>query len=85
MNSVFYLFLYTNLNLDVIIHIYGMESVYTHIKTEHIRMENIVHTLKQSNKQCNTMIAVNTKLSTSKQLLKIKRVHETMTSSPCLG
>ena len=81
MNSIFYLFLYTNLNLAVIIHIYRMESVYTHIETEHIRMENRVHTLKKSN----TMIAVNTKLTTSKQLFKIKRVHETMTSSPCLG
>ena len=81
MNSIFYLFLYTNLNLAVIIHIYRMESVYTHIEREHIRMENIVHTLKQSN----TMIAVNTILSTSKQLFKIKRVHETMISSPCLG
>ena len=81
MNSIFYLFLYTNLNLAVIIHIYRMEGVYTHIETEHIRMENRVHTLKQSN----TMIVVNTKLSTSKQLFKIKRVHETMTSSPCLG
>ena len=39
-------FLYTNLNLAVIIHIYRMESVYTHIETEHIRMENRVHTLK---------------------------------------
>ena len=48
MNSIFYLFLYTNLNLDAIIHIYRMESVYTHIETEHIRMEIRVHTLKQS-------------------------------------
>ena len=80
MNSIFYLFLYTNLNLDVIIHIYRMKSVYTHIETGRIRMENRVHTLKQSN----AMIAVNTKLSTSKQLFKIKCVHETMTSSPCL-
>ena len=46
MNSIFYLFLYTNLNLAVIIQIYRMESVYTHIETEHIRMENRVHTLK---------------------------------------
>ena len=84
MNSIFYLFLYTNLNLAVIIHIYRMESVYTHIRTKHIRMENRVHTLKESNKQSNTMIAVNTKLSMSKQLFKIKRVHETMTSSRCL-
>ena len=37
MNSIFYLFLYTNLNLAVIIHIYRMESVYTHIETEHIK------------------------------------------------
>jgi hypothetical protein len=56
MNSIFYLFLYTNLNLAIIIHIYRMESVCTHIETEHIRTENRVHTLKQSN----TMIAVNT-------------------------
>ena len=56
MNSIFYLFLYINLNLAVIIDRYIMESVYTHIETEHIRMENRVHTLKQSN----TMIAVNT-------------------------
>ena len=54
MNFIFYLFLYTNLNLAV--HIYRMESVYTHIETKHIRMENRVHTLKQSN----TMIVVNT-------------------------
>ena len=85
MNSIFYLFLYTNLNLAAIIHVYKMESVYTHIETEHIRMENIVHTLKQSNKQSNTMIATNIKLSTSKQLLKIKHVDETMTSNPYLG
>ena len=84
MNSIFYLFLYTNLNLAVIIHIYRMESVYTHIETEHIRMENKVHTLKQSNKQSNTMIVVIAWLSTSKRLNKIKCVHETMTSSPCL-
>ena len=58
MNSIFYFF-YTNLNLAVIIHTYRMESVYTHIETEHIRVENRVHTLKQSNKQSNTMIAVN--------------------------
>ena len=56
MNSIFYLFLHTNLNLAVIIHIYRMESIYTYIETEHVRMENRVHTLKQSN----TMIAVNT-------------------------
>ena len=85
MNSIFYLFLYTNLNLAVNIHIYRMESAYTHIETKHIRMENRVHTLKQSNKQSNTMIVVNTLLSTSKRLNKIKRVHETMTGSPCLG
>ena len=84
MNSIFYLFLYTNLNLAVIIHIYRMESVYTHIETEHIRIGNRVHTLKQSNKKSNTMIAVNTLLSTSKPVNKIKRVHETMTSNPCL-
>ena len=60
MNSIFYLFLYTNLYLAVIIHIYIMESVYTHIETEHIRMENRGHTLKQSNKHSNTMIVVNT-------------------------
>ena len=84
MNSIFYLFLQTNLNLVVIIHIYRMESIYTHIATKHIRTENRVHTLKQSNKMSNTMIAVNTKLSTSKCLFKIKRVHETMTSSPSL-
>ena len=60
MNSIFYMFLYTNLNLYVIIHIYRMESIYTHIETEHIRTENRVHTLKQRNKQSNTMIAVNT-------------------------
>ena len=34
MNSIFYLFFYTNLNLVVIIHIYIMKSVYTHIETE---------------------------------------------------
>ena len=55
MNSIFYLFLDTNLYLAVIIHIYRMESVYTHIEIEHIRMENRVHILKQSN----TMIVVN--------------------------
>ena len=60
MNYFFYLSLYNNFNLAVIIHIYRMESIYTHIETEHIRMENRVHTLKQSNKQSNTMIAVNT-------------------------
>ena len=60
MNSIFYLFLYTNLNLAIIIHIYRMESVYTHIEIEHIRTENKVHTLKQGNKQINTMIDVNT-------------------------
>ena len=32
MNSIFYLFSYTNLNLDVIIQRYRMESVYTHIE-----------------------------------------------------
>ena len=53
MNSIFYLFLYTNLNLAVIIHIYRMESVYTHTETEHIRTET-------NNKQSNTMIAMNT-------------------------
>ena len=42
-------FFYTNLYLAVIIHIYRMESIYTHIETEHIRTENRVHTLKQSN------------------------------------
>ena len=56
MNSIFYLFSYTNLYLAVIIHIYRMESIYTHIETEHIRTENRVHTLKLSN----IMIAVNT-------------------------
>ena len=56
MNSIFYLFVYTNLNLAVIIHIYKMESVMTHIEIEHIRTENKVHTLKQSN----TIIDVNT-------------------------
>ena len=56
MNSIFYLFLYTNLNLAIIIHIYRMETIYTHNETEHIRTENRVHTLKQSN----TMIDVNT-------------------------
>jgi hypothetical protein len=50
MNSIFYLFLYTNLNLAVIIHIYIMEIVYTHIETEYIRTKNRIHTLKQSNK-----------------------------------
>ena len=60
MNSIFYLLLYTNLYLAVIMHIYRMESVYTHIETEYIRTENRVQTLKQSNKQSNTMIAVNT-------------------------
>ena len=60
MNPIFYLFLYTNLNLAVITHIYRMESVYTHIETEHIRTKNRVHTLKQRNKQSNTMIDVNT-------------------------
>ena len=60
MNSIFYLFLYTNLNLAVIIHIYRMESVYTHIETEHIRMENRVHKLKQRNKHSNSMSDVNT-------------------------
>ena len=60
MNSIFYLFLYTNLNLAVIIHIYRRESVYTHIETEYIRTENRVHTLKHSNKQSNIMIFVNT-------------------------
>ena len=49
MNYIFYLFLYTNLNLAVIIHIYRMESVYTHIETYDIRTQNRVHTLKQSN------------------------------------
>ena len=56
MNSIFYLFSYTNLYLTVIIHIYRMESIYTHIEIEHIRTENRVHTLKQSN----IMIVVNT-------------------------
>ena len=60
MNSIFYLFLYTNLSLSVIIHIYRMESIKTHIETEHIRTGNRVHTLKQSNKQSNIMIVVNT-------------------------
>ena len=60
MNSIFYLFLYTNLYLAVIIHIYRMERIYTHIETEHIRTENGVHTLKQSNKHRNIMIVVNT-------------------------
>jgi hypothetical protein len=32
MTSMFYLFLYTNLNLAVIIHIYKMESVYNTLK-----------------------------------------------------
>ena len=58
MNSIFYLFLYTNLNLVVIIHIYRMESVYTHIETEYMRTKNRVDTLKQRNKQSNTMMAV---------------------------
>ena len=60
MNSIFYLFLYTNLNLAVIIQIYIMESVYIPIEKEHIRTENRVHKWKQMNKQSNTMIAVNT-------------------------
>ena len=60
MNSIFYLYLYTNLNLVVIIHIYRMESTYRHIETQHIRTENRVHTLKQSNKQSNNIIVVNT-------------------------
>ena len=64
MNYMFYLFSYTNLYLAITIHIYRMENIYTHIKTEHIRTENRVHTLKQSNKQSdkqsNTMIDVNT-------------------------
>ena len=72
MNSILYRFLYTNLNLAVIIHIYRMESVYTHIETKHIRMENKVHTLKQRN----IMIVVNTSRSTSKRLNKIKQVHD---------
>ena len=58
--NIFYLFLYTNLNLAIIIHIYRMESVYTDIEIEHIRTENRVHTLKHRNKQSNTTIAVNT-------------------------
>lgn len=52
--------MYNTLYLAIIIHIYRMESVYTHTKTEHIRTKNRVHTLKQSNKQSNIMIAVNT-------------------------
>ena len=60
MNSIFYLFLYTNLNLAVIIHIYRMESVYTHIEIEHIRTKNRVHTLKRSDKHNNIVIVVNT-------------------------
>ena len=65
MNSIFYLFLYTNLNLAIIIHIYRMESVYTHIERTYKNGKQSTHIETEQYYDCCEYIAIH--LETTQQ------------------